>query len=552
VLTLAPASGPARAEILPLHVTVNGQPEFLIQNAINQNGVIMVPYQGLFEPMGIRATWDALEQTLTLSTPAGDEMQLRPNDPYATVNGERRPIPIPLVTVLGQTLIPVQWVLGTLGALVVYEPADQHLTIDAQITGITWRATDGGLEVTIDGTAPLHARVSTLRSPDRLVVDVLGAIPKLPQRLIDVHEGAISTIHLGESAAGARIVFDLTSPVQYHLPDDPPSRGLVIGLESGPPAASGSPAGTAGYMPSAQKITDIAYEHLDGGGRLIVVSTQPLHAAEQTLRHPDRIVLDVQDAVFIPVKKSLDVDDGLVVQIRAAQFHKNPNIVRIVVELTRPAPYAIRAGTDAGQTLVDLGTVAAGGPLPGRRGTAVVAVDAGHGGSDPGAIGPTDLQEKDVALAIAQDLRAMLVQQHIQVIMVRDSDVFVPLEDRARIAAQAGATLFVSIHANASVDANANGTQTFYATPQSIPLATAVQDEVSRATGVAPRGVMQARFEVLVDNPRIPAILVETAFITNPREEQLLRDPSMQQTFAQGILRGIMRYLTAPPSAASQ
>ncbi len=134
--------------------------------------------------------------------------------------------------------------------------------------------------------------------------------------------------------------------------------------------------------------------------------------------------------------------------------------------------------------------------------------------------------------------------------MVRDSDVFVPLEDRAQVASRGGATLLVSIHANASVDPDASGTQTFYATPQSAPLAAAVLDELSRAVGLSPRGASQARFKVLVDSDRIPAILVETAFITNAREEQMLRDPATQQVFARGILQGIVRYLATP--AASQ
>ena len=187
---------------------------------------------------------------------------------------------------------------------------------------------------------------------------------------------------------------------------------------------------------------------------------------------------------------------------------------------------------------------------PAPRGAVVVAIDPGHGGSDPGAIGPDGVREKDVVLAIAEDLHALLAQQHVDTVMVRESDVFVPLDDRAVIAQRGGATLFVSIHANASVDPNARGTQTFYYTPQSVPLAQAVLDEVSRAAGLTPRGVTQARFEVLVDDAKIPAILVETAFVTNPREEQLLKDPAQQQIVAQGIMKGIQRYLAAQQSTA--
>jgi len=547
-------TAPARAQAVAIRAIANGQPVFLRGDAILQDSVVMAPYQGLSEPLGIHASWDPRGQTLTLVSPAGDEMQLRPDDPYATVNGERRPIPIPLVSVFGRVLIPVQWVFDTLGDITSYDAATRTVTISAQITGIAWRAVGEGLEVQFDATAPLHARAAFLRGPDRVVVDVDGALARLPQPTIDVHEGPLTSITVATLPSGSEVTFAVTGPVRFRLASDTTGRHATLTVTTGSlpeprgsisPAASGEP-----------RILNVAYQHVDGGGRLSITSTQPLRITQHVLRNPDRVVLDAQDAVFVPVKQTLDVNDGLVVQIRAAQFHKAPDIVRVVVELARPAPFAVRAGADPTETLVGLGAAAAGapgaGPLPasGPRGPVVVAIDAGHGGSDPGATGPTGVREKDVVLAIAQDLRALLAQQHIDTVMVRDRDEFVPLDDRASIAQRGGATLFVSIHANASVDANANGTQTFYYTPQSVPLAQYVQDEVSRAVNLTPRPPTQARFEVLLDTRQIPAVLVETAFVTNPREEQMLRDPATQQLFARGILNGIQRYLTAQQSGA--
>jgi N-acetylmuramoyl-L-alanine amidase len=536
---LGAGASPTPAQPVPLRIIANGEDLASAGDAIVQDGVVMAPLAGLFEPLGIHATWDGRARVLTLESPAGDEMELRANDPYATVNGERRPVPVPLVTVLGRVLVPAQWVFDTLGDVTIYDAGQRTLFVNGQITAVSWRATDAGLEVTLEATAPLHPRIATLHTPERLVVDVPGAVARTPQPLTDVHEGPLQTIRMGQAAGGARVVFDLTGPVRYRLLSAPADRHVVIALGGG--AAPGPiPAG-----PSGRKLLDVAYEPADGGGRVVITATQPIRAAEHVLRGPDRIVLDVADAVFVPVKKALDVNDGLVVQVRAAQFHKDPNIVRIVVELSRPAPYAVHPGADPSQLVIDLGG-AAQPPAAGGHGRLVVAIDAGHGGSDPGAIGPSGVLEKDVVLAIAQDLRTLLVRQRIDVVMVRDADVFVPLEDRARIAARGGATLFVSIHANAAVDANANGAQAFYLTPQSAPLASAIADEIGRAAGVGSRGIAVARFAVLVGNPHIPAVLVETAFVTNPREEQLLRDPAGQQAFAQGILKGLQRYAAAP------
>jgi N-acetylmuramoyl-L-alanine amidase len=538
----------ATAQSIPLRVIANGSPVPLAGNVVIQNGTIMAPYQGLFEPLGIRAVWNPRERTLSVISPAGDEMLLRAGDPYVSVNGERRPVPIPLVAVFDRILIPVQWVFETLGDTTAYEPVDHTLVISPQITGISWRGTDAGLEVSIDATGPLHP--TTAHDPEHLILEFPGAVPKSAEQTLDVHEGSLASIRVMRFPSGTRVVFDFTTPTDYQLVTRVPGRRVVValGAKPAPPAPSGH------YHPSAQKISDITYQHVDGGGRVAVVATHPVQASQRTLHDPERVVIDIPDAVFLPVKKSLDVDDGLVVQVRAAQFHQNPNVVRIVIELARPSQFAVRPGPESGRFVVELGAAIGGGPgrpdATGSRGPVVVAVDAGHGGSDPGAIGPTGVKEKDVALAVALALRRLLTQQHLDVVMIRDTDVFVPLEDRARVAFTGGATLFLSIHANASTDPNATGTQTFYSNPTSQPLAQAVLDETSRAGGFAPRGTTQALFKVLVDTDRIPSILVETAFITNSREEQSLRDPQIQQALAQGILKGVQRYLATPQAAA--
>ena len=554
-LALGPAA-PAAGESPALRVIVNGEVVRLAGNPILQETIVMAPYPGLFEPLGIRTAWNPVDRSLSLASPAGDEMQLRAGDPYVTVNGERRPVPIPLVAVLGRVLIPVQWVFETLGDATAYD-ADAHtLVISPQITGVSWRGTDAGLEVTIEGTGPLHAAGSALHRPERVVVDIAGAVPKSAVPAFDVHEGPLTAIQIERSSSGTRVILDLSTRVPYRILSEIPGRRVLVSLGAAVSSPGEAPGHPSTYQPSAQKITTVLYQHVDGGGRLVIVANRPFQTTQRILHNPERLVIDIPDAVFLPVKKALDVGDGLVVQVRAAQFHSNPNVVRIVIELSRPAPFAVLPGLVAGQTLVTLGAATAGGlgpvtaPTIGTHGPVVVALDAGHGGSDPGAIGPTGVREKDVVLAIALDLQQLLVERHIDVVMIRNADVFVPLADRAQIAARGGATLFVSIHANASTDPNATGTQTFYADPGSQPFAAVVLDEVGRGTGLAPRGPTQAAFKVLVDSIRVPAILVETAFITNPREEQMLGDPGFQQSMAQSILKGMQRYLSTPQAGA--
>lgn len=195
-------ASPTPAQPVPLRIIANGQDLASAGDAIVQDGVVMAPLPGLFEPLGIHATWDGRARVLTLESPAGDEMELRANDPYATVNGERRPVPVPLVTVLGRVLVPAQWVFDTLGDVTIYDAGRRTLFVNGQITAVPWRATDAGLEVTLEATAPLHPRITTLHTPERLVVDVPGAVARTPQPLTDVHEGPLQTIRIGRRRAG--------------------------------------------------------------------------------------------------------------------------------------------------------------------------------------------------------------------------------------------------------------------------------------------------------------------------------------------------------------
>ena len=227
----------------------------------------------------------------------------------------------------------------------------------------------------------------------------------------------------------------------------------------------------------------------------------------------------------------------------------------------------------------------------------IVALDPGHGGEDPGAIGPTGLREKDVVLAIALQLRDKLnAVPNMRVMMTRDEDFFVPLHERVRKARRVQADLFVSIHADAFMRPEARGASVFALSESGatsaaarwmaqrenaadlvggvnvavkdaqvmramLDMSTAAQikdslklgQEVLRPLGKVGRlhkpRVEQAGFAVL-KAPDVPSILVETAFISNPQEEALLRDPDYQAELVDALATGIRRYFAKNPPLA--
>ncbi|WP_457353061.1 N-acetylmuramoyl-L-alanine amidase [Roseateles sp. P5_D6] len=229
----------------------------------------------------------------------------------------------------------------------------------------------------------------------------------------------------------------------------------------------------------------------------------------------------------------------------------------------------------------------------------IIALDPGHGGEDPGAVGPSGLREKDVVLAVGLKLRKRLqTNPNIRVLMTRDADFFVPLQDRVHKARRVQADLFVSIHADAFLTPQARGASVFVLSDgaatsaaarwmanrenaadmvggvnvgaatkdanvlralldmsttaqikDSLKLGGEVLGQIGKIGKLHKAKVEQAGFAVL-KAPDIPSILVETAFISNPEEEKKLRDPDYQDELVDALASGIARYFAKNPPMA--
>ena len=177
------------------------------------------------------------------------------------------------------------------------------------------------------------------------------------------------------------------------------------------------------------------------------------------------------------------------------------------------------------------------------RGYYKVFIDAGHGGTDPGALG-YGYRESDLNLQVAKKVESKLKSKGIDVKMSRNSDIFYSLSERAEMANDYGADAFVSIHQNSAKDKSANGIETYYNRnkEEDKPLSNDIQTQVISQTGANNRGVKNAEFTVLVKSKMISA-LVECGFITNESEVKKLSNPSYQDKLATGIADGIEEYL---------
>lgn len=229
----------------------------------------------------------------------------------------------------------------------------------------------------------------------------------------------------------------------------------------------------------------------------------------------------------VPWEKIQEVNDCDPRNLQAGQ-------VLLIPMHARESPPQPDAGSE-GPTFADRG----GGGASGH-----VVLDPGHGGHDPGAISPIGLDEKAVNLAVAREVARILRGEGVRVTMTREGDAFVSLAQRASIANRLGADLFVSIHANSSEDSGARGYEVYVcegASSMSHHAARSVEGSMS-GVGFRSRGIKTANYHVLV-NTRVPAILVEMGFLSNPGQARDLRTSSTQSRLADHIADGILSAL---------
>jgi len=321
-----------------------------------------------------------------------------------------------------------------------------------------------------------------------------------------------------------------------------------------------------------------------------------------------RLYIDLSMAKLSPhLKEPIPIEAGLLKQVRAGQY--TPEIVRVVLDLESIADYTIFPLRDPFRVVIDvLGTsqesqkeeTSEPTPPPSQvqqPQSFKLVLDPGHGGEDPGAIGPTGLMEKDVVLRISTKVRDKVRKElGWDVVMTREDDRFIRLEDRTAIAATKEGNLFVSIHANACKDRNIRGIESFVIgtttnrdalrlaakenniSPQQVSdLQIILTDlKLNDPTKVIPSrqlaecvqlalvstlqkrygqtkdlGVKQAPFIVLW-GAEMPSLLVEVSFISNPAEERLLRNQHYLDAIADAIVDGLKKYAQAAKMVKGQ
>ncbi|OKP93570.1 N-acetylmuramoyl-L-alanine amidase family protein [Paenibacillus sp. P46E] len=273
---------------------------------------------------------------------------------------------------------------------------------------------------------------------------------------------------------------------------------------------------------------------------------------------PDRIVIDLPNATFSDVFGTGQVlDPNLngkltvtnypdVSGVRYSLYSTKPYTVRFVIDLNQAKNYSVDVSGDTSKLVViDLNAESTDdtATLPGNSGRKLVVLDAGHGAKDSGAIGITGKYEKNFNLAVVLKAAALLKQENnIDVVLTRSDDTFLELKDRAGMANNLKADLFISVHANSSGSSVSSGSETYFQRDASKALANVMHKYLVQATGLSDRGVRYGNFHVIRETT-MPAVLLEVGYLSNKGDESLLFSEALQNKVAAGIVAGIKEYL---------
>ncbi|MEW6277691.1 MAG: N-acetylmuramoyl-L-alanine amidase [Candidatus Eremiobacterota bacterium] len=415
------------------------------------------------------------------------------------------------------------------------------------------------LKLIVESSLPgLQCKTFKLREPDRFVVDIRGAVLDVESNKIEHPD--LGLIRLGQFELGpavSRIVIPTRGGVSVR--PVAAAHGLAFSVKV-PRSAAAAAAPPASDFP-AQKIQSVTLEPMVGGRRLVLSASGPIQYEWRRYRQPDnRLVLDIPRAALVGPRQDLEVDGDYLRSVRVSQFQPEPSaVVRVVMELEKPALTRFTTGETDNELVIEVmdqpapeytGNQGFGATRFPRVG-GVICLDPGHGGSDPGAINRAlGICEADVTLDICVRLADILRKDGWNVVMTRTEDVDVSwagssareeLGARVKVAHDYGADVFVSVHCNSSASSGSNGTSVHYFKQSDYLLAQELLPNVLQATGRTNRGNQKNRFYVLAHS-RIPAVLVETAFLSNMQEGRLLNTPEYRQQIAEGIAVGLRQY----------
>ena len=507
------------------------------------NDYTMVPVREVFEAMGSKVIWhdDTCQVEIVKD---GVSVLVKIGDRNTYVNGQVVPIDTvqPLPMLIGKapaelkSMVPVRFVAEKLGynvnwdgntrTVLISDPSDTPDEIIGDVDygeeiktpekdgvfGKIVAKKDGSYDlVYIPVKKGVSPKITRYSNPDRVVLDFNGVTFENTGGNVSLNGNCVAAVRYSNHESSARVVLDTTKDTQVMILSD--SNGILV-------RAQNSPNEQIVYDAFSERVYfDKAYA---GVGKSVTngysVTFSNLKMTDQRIQIRDGNIYDI---VIANTASGLNVTvDGSQKLVYTAEkgFFKSDN--PIVEEK----------------------------PSFNIKGDKVIVIDAGHGGVDPGAVaknasGKIIARESHINLAVALLVGKKLEASGITVVYTRDDDTKIQLQDRSALANEIECDLFVSIHCNSIDNTSIKGTQVYYHPSSELgtQLAENIYDEMVDRTGLAPKGEQNGSHLYVIRTTVSPAVLVETAFISNESDRNYLLSTSGQETMAEAIYQGIMK-----------
>jgi N-acetylmuramoyl-L-alanine amidase len=418
--------------------------------------------------------------------------------------------------VAGNTLVPLRVVAEELGAKVKWDEEKRQVSIEK-----------GDVSILL-----------TINKPDILIKGKSKVLEVAP---VIIDGNSMLPIRVIGEELGVQFNWDgLTSSVHMFKKEapDPTVPVPVIDGHDHEKESKDVPAKTPA-IPANQPIKLVQSIETTSTGIIVKTKDGNLKPAMQKLYNPDRIVFDLPNAaldenlmkMLAAAKGELPSSHPLIQKIRFSNYDNAPTTVRITLDLKEKADYQIIPTSDSNTLAATI-----------MKHSIKVVIDAGHGAKDPGAISITGKQEKDFTLSMANKVSRLLsADQRIEVLMTRNDDTFVELDDRVKFANEKQVDLFLSIHGN-KFEPKISGVETYYNRADSIPLANLIHKNTVAATDFTDRGVRQADYRVITKTT-MPAVLVEVGYLSNQNDEASMFKDAFQNQVAASLAAAIKEYL---------
>ncbi|MCK8824782.1 N-acetylmuramoyl-L-alanine amidase [Fuchsiella alkaliacetigena] len=378
-----------------------------------------------------------------------------------------------------------------------------------------------------------------LEENSRLVLDFPGTIFRPVKESLTLEEEFIKEVRIAQfNKEITRVVVELEELVNYEVMQKEIEEGYLTELSLN---KSGEQSVDLESIEDKIDLSGVDIFTEEGFTNLQIDLDSAVNYEVRGFEHPDRLVVDIMGAVADLDSDKIAEAEGLIEEVRVSQFTINPLVTRVVFDLVEPVAHQVMSEMKTEQIELKLESSVDEDSILKDR---LIVVDAGHGGADPGAIGPTGVTEKAVALKISQKLEQLLTESGAQVKMTREADYYVSLGSRAELANRLEADVFVSVHANSYRSNNISGTETYVhpdAHGNALLLAKSIQDSLVQELGLIDRGVKMDQLFVLNETD-MPSVLTEVAFLSNVEEEKLLATSEFRQEAAIGIYNGLLNY----------